>query len=191
MIQITKSYRSFESIEERLGETDGMKVSLSWTTLHSLLHSERYAYHHNGYIWLAELLLSEINEDRDRSIWGNIRKFQEQIGLAGSQDLTPSSVLLSISILCGLLKSKHNYIRWGFLFVLDKLLMRLKLLLDESQLPSTSHGDGVSFDHSENRLEKANAVIDIMSCALSLVVQINETDSINILKVTFDVIFLH
>jgi len=189
MIQITKSYRSFESIEGGLGETDGMKVCLSWATLHSLLHSEKPAYHHNGYIWLAELLLSEISEDRDRSIWGNIRKLQEQIGLVGSQDLTPPSVPLPISILCGLLKSKHNYIRWGFLFVLDKLLMRLKLLLDESQLQNTSHGDAVSFDHSENRLEKANAVIDIMSCALSLVVQINETDSINILKVSFDVIF--
>lgn len=189
MIQITKSYRSFKSIEEGLGETNGMKVSLSWATLHSLLHSDRYAYHHNGYIWLVELLLSEISEDSDRSIWRNIRDLQEQIGVAGSQDLTPSSVPLSISLLCGLLKSKHNYIRWGFLFVLDKLLMRLKLLLDESDVQNTRHGDAVSFDYSENRLEKAKAVVDIMSCALSLVVQINETDRINILKVSFDVNF--
>ncbi|KAG1371675.1 hypothetical protein COCNU_16G007690 [Cocos nucifera] len=35
---------------------------------------------------------------------------------------------------------------------------------------------------NENCLDKANAVIDIMSTALSLVVQINETDYINILK---------
>ncbi|ONK62305.1 uncharacterized protein A4U43_C07F2530 [Asparagus officinalis] len=188
MIQITKSYTSFNSIEERLGETDGMRVRLSWATLHSLLHSDTAAYHHNGYIWLTELLLLEISEDRNRSIWGNIRKFQEQIGEAGSQDLTSSSVPLSISLLYGLLKSKHNYIRWGFLFVLDKLLMRLKLLLDERELQSTSHGDTVCFGHSENRLEKANAVVDIMSCALSLVVQRNETDRINILKMC-DILF--
>lgn len=188
MIQITKSYRSFQSIEEGLGETDSMKVRLAWVTLHSLLHSDRSACRHHGYIWLVELLLPEVSEDRDRSIWENIRNLQEQIGLAGNQDLTPSSVPLPVSILCGLLKSKNNYIRWGFLFVLDKLLMRLKLLLSESQLQSTNHGEAVSFDHNENRLEKANAVIDIMSCALSLVVQINETDGINILKMC-DILF--
>lgn len=188
MIQITKSYRSFDSIEDKLGEIDGMKVKLAWATLHSLLHSERSACRHNGYIWLVELLLSEISEDRDRSIWENIRKLQEQIGLAGSQDSTfPLSVPPSINMLCGLLKSVHNYIRWGFLFVVDKLLVRLKLLLDESQLQNTSHGD-TSFDHNESRLDKANAIIDIMSCTLSLVVQINETDSINILKMC-DILF--
>lgn len=48
------------------------------------------------------------------------------------------------------------------------------------QLNSGSSGHG----HLDNRLEKANAVIDIMSSALSLVAQINETDRINILKVS-------
>src|SRR4051812_5984789 len=102
MIQITKSYKSFKGIEEGLGETDYKKVSLAWATLHSLLHSERSACRHDGYIWLAELLLSEISEGRQRNIWGNIKKLQEQIGLAGSQDLPSSSVQLPISILCGL-----------------------------------------------------------------------------------------
>lgn len=61
--------------------------------------------------------------------------------------------------------------------------MRCKFLLDENemqQLNSGSSGHG----HLDNRLEKANAVIDIMSSALSLVAQINETDRINILKVS-------
>nr|XP_029120236.1 uncharacterized protein LOC105044449 isoform X2 [Elaeis guineensis] len=180
MIRITKSYKSVKSIENGLGETDiGTKARLSWATLHSLLHSDRSAYRHHGYIWLVDLLLSEISEDNDRSIWSNIKKLQQQIGVTGNQDSTDPEVPLPISIMCGLLKSKHNFIRWGFLYVLEKLLMRCKLLLDESEMQHVNH-EGV--DCSENRLDKANAVIDIMSTALSLVVQINETDYINILK---------
>lgn len=37
--------------------------------------------------------------------------------------------------------------------------------------------------HDKSRLEKANAVIDIMSTALSLVAEINETGHLNISKV--------
>ncbi|KAJ6820092.1 uncharacterized protein M6B38_399295 [Iris pallida] len=190
MIQITKSYSSLDCIKDGLGGADiRMQVQLAWATLHSLLHSERSTYHHHGYIWLAELLLSEINDYRDRSIWENIGKLQEQIGAAANQDITTSSsVPLSISILCGLLKSKHNHIRWGFLFVMEKLLMRLKLLLDESELDNRNHEDAMNYDHSENHLKKANSVIEIMSCALSLLVQINETDRINILKMC-DILF--
>jgi hypothetical protein len=87
-------------------------------------------------------------------------------------------------MLCGLLKSKHNFIRWGFLYVLDKFLMRCKLLLDDSDMQ-----DHTDAHHNENRLEKAFAVIDIMNSALLLVVQNNETDHINILKVIFLIIF--
>ena len=61
--------------------------------------------------------------------------------------------------------------------------MRLKLLLDENELQHVEGVEVVKFDHSYNRLEKANVVIDIMSSALSLMAQINETDRINILKV--------
>ncbi|XP_008812028.1 uncharacterized protein LOC103723019 isoform X2 [Phoenix dactylifera] len=178
MIRITKSYKSLKSIENGLGETDiGTKARLCWATIHSLLHSDRSAFRHHGYIWLAELLLSEISEDNDEGIWSSVKKLQQQITMAGNQDSTSPEVPLPISIMCGLLKSKHNFIRWGFLYVLEKLLTRCKFLLDESEMQHVTH-EGVS----ENCLDKANAVIDIMSTALSLVVQINETDYINILK---------
>jgi hypothetical protein len=80
------------------------------------------------------------------------------------------------------LKSKYNYIRWGFLFVLEKLLMSCKFLLDEHEMQLSNSKD---LEHGKKDWyhEKANAVIDIMSSALSLVFQINETDRINILKV--------
>ncbi|OAY72185.1 hypothetical protein ACMD2_02291 [Ananas comosus] len=177
MIQITKDYKSFSSIEGGSEDTDiTQRVQISWATLHSLLHSDISACRHHGYIWLVELLLSEISEDTKSSVWTNITRLQQQIGIAGSQDFPScSEVPLPISILCGLLKSKHNFIKWGFLFVLEKFLMRCKLLLDESETQQTNHEAAV-----ENRLDKATAVIDIMSSALSLVV--NETDHINILK---------
>lgn len=60
--------------------------------------------------------------------------------------------------------------------------MRSKFLLDESET-QRSTGGNASQDQKDTRLEKANAVIDIMSSALSLMAQINETDRINILKV--------
>lgn len=185
MIQITKSYKSLKSIEDEVLENGvGMNVKVSWATLHSLLHSERSAYRQNGYIWLVELLVAEISEERGTSIWSNIRNLQRRIGLAGSQDSSIGlEVPLPICIMCGLLKSKHKFIRWGFLFVLEKLLMQCKLLLDEKELQHSSSGELVGSDHKDNRLEKANAVIDLMSSALSLVAQMNETDHINILKV--------
>ena len=58
--------------------------------------------------------------------------------------------------------------------------MRCKILLDDKKIQQ-SHGIEIEDTHNDSRLEKANAVIDIMSSAL--VLQINETDRINILKV--------
>ncbi|CAM0885577.1 unnamed protein product [Alopecurus aequalis] len=178
MIQVTKSFKCFSSIKD--GSEDGdvaSRASLCWATLHSLLHSQISSYRHHGYIWLVELLLSEISEETDGSVWSKILKLQEEIKDAGSQDMSCSEVSLPVCLLCGLLKSKHNYIRWGFLYVLEKFLMRCKLLLDDSDMQEHS----VAY-HSKNRLDKAFAVIDIMSTALLLVVQNNETDHINILK---------
>lgn len=60
--------------------------------------------------------------------------------------------------------------------------MRSKFLLDENETQRSTGGVATQ-DHKDKRLEKANAVIDIMSSALSLMAQINETDRINILKV--------
>lgn len=184
-VQITKSYKSMKSIEDGvLGLTVAMKVKLSWATLHSLLHSERLVCRQNGYVWLGELLMEEISGDRDASIWSNIRNLQQKIALAAVNDyLVGSDVPLSIWLMCGLLKSKNSIIRWGFLFVLERLLMRCKFLLDEKALQYSSSNEAGGQLQDSSRLEKANAVIDIMSCALSLVAQINETDRINILKV--------
>ncbi|MQL74033.1 hypothetical protein Taro_006369, partial [Colocasia esculenta] len=181
MIWITKSYKTLKSIEVGHADSDvSAKAKLSWATLHALLHSERDAYRHNGYIWLVELLLSEISEEGDKNIFLNVRNFQRQMGIASSQELSFSTASLPVCILCGLLKSKHNNIRWGFLFVLEKLLIRCKLLLDENE--------GSTHNSRESNLEKASVVIDIMSSALALVLQINETDRVNILKMC-DILF--
>lgn len=60
--------------------------------------------------------------------------------------------------------------------------MRCKFLLDESEVQHAISGEMVGDLHNKSRLEKANAVIDIMNSALSLMAQINETDRMNILK---------
>jgi hypothetical protein len=181
MIQVTKSCKCFGIIKDGCDDAEvALKARLCWATLHSLLHSHISSYRHHGYIWLVELLLSEISEEKDGSIWSKIQKLQEEIEVAGSQDLLCSEVSLPVCMLCGLLKSKHNFIRWGFLYVLDKFLMRCKLLLDDSDMQ-----DHTDTHHSKNRLDKAFAVIDIMNSALLLVVQNIETDHINILKVIF------
>uniref|UniRef100_A0A0D3EZA5 Uncharacterized protein n=1 Tax=Oryza barthii TaxID=65489 RepID=A0A0D3EZA5_9ORYZ len=178
MIQVTKSYKCFSSIRDGHEDADvALRARLCWATLHSLLNSQISSYRHHGYVWLVELLLSEISEETDGSIWSKIQKLQDEIEVAGSQDLSSSEVSLPVCLLCGLLKSKHNFIRWGFLYVLDKFLMRCKLLLDDNDMQEHTVAD-----HSKHRLDKAFAVIDIMNSALLLVVQNNETDHINILK---------
>lgn len=186
MMQITKSHKLLKSIEDGVLGSSGMKVKLSWATLHSLLHSERIAYRQNGYIWLGDLLIAEITEGND--IWSNIRNLQQKIALAAVHDsLAASDVPLPIWLMCRLLKSKNNLIRWGFLFVLQRLLMRCKCLLDENKHHSSST-EVVGHIERNSRLEKANAVIDIMSSGLYLVAQINETDRMNILKMC-DILF--
>ncbi|KAH0664087.1 hypothetical protein KY284_029018 [Solanum tuberosum] len=183
MRQITKSCKSLESIDGAYGNSFGMKAKLSWATLHSLLHSERTQCRHNGYLWLGDLIITEIVEEGDASIWSSIRSLQEKISRASVIDYSPDlDVPLSIWLMCGLIKSKNNLIRWGFLYVLERLLMRCKFLLDESEVQHAISGEMVGDLHNKSRLEKANAVIDIMNSALSLMAQINETDRMNILK---------
>ncbi|CAH9121339.1 unnamed protein product [Cuscuta epithymum] len=192
--QMTKSLKSLKSIDEVLllkngldgvsGNSIHMKAKLSWATLHSLLHSERTACRHNGYLWLGDLLIAEITEGRDESIWSSIRKLQQKIeALADVNDYSPDlDIPISIWLMFGMLKSKNSVIRIGFLFVLERLLMRCKFLLDESEVQHVISGETVGNLHGKSRLEKANAVIDIMSSALSLMAQLNETDGLNILK---------
>ncbi|KAK6933209.1 hypothetical protein RJ641_036103 [Dillenia turbinata] len=187
MIQITKSLKNLKGVEDvNLGTSMGMKATLSWATLHSLVHSERIAYRQNGYIWLGDLLIAEISEERDSSILENVGNLQQKISLAGVND--SSDVPLAVRIFCGLLKSKDSIIRWGFLFILERLLMRCKFLLDEKETQQSSSIEVSHRMEGDNRLEKANAVIDLMSCALLLMFQINETDRINVLKMC-DILF--
>ncbi|XWS66021.1 hypothetical protein CRYUN_Cryun05aG0164400 [Craigia yunnanensis] len=187
--QITKSNKFMDSVEgSSLRNGVGMNAKLAWAILHSLLHSDKISYRQNGFIWLGDLLISEISESRNGSIWSNVKSLQNKIAYAGVHDSSDASnVPLSIWLMCGLLKSKNNIIRWGFLFILERLLMQCKFLLDESEMQQSSNND-VGPDHRDTRLEKANAVIDIMSSALSLVAQINETDRMNILKMC-DILF--
>lgn len=182
---ISKSHTYLESIEDGVLRNDVcMKAKLAWATLHSLLHSERIPYRQNGYLWLGDLLMAEINDKKD-TIWSNVKNLQQKIALAGVNDYSEDlDVPLSIWLLCGLLKSKNSLIRWGFLFVLDRLLVRCKFLLDEKKFQHLNN-DVPEHLQEKSRLEKASAVIDVMSTALSLVAQINETDRLNILKVNF------
>ncbi|XP_023763748.1 uncharacterized protein LOC111912257 [Lactuca sativa] len=187
MTELTKSYKYLESFQEGFVRNSyALKVKLAWATLHSLLHSERAAIRENGYVWLGDLLIAEINYEGD-SIWSNIKNLQKRITLASVKDYSPElDIPLPIWLMCGLLKSRNNLIRWGFLFVLERLLMRCKFLLDENEL---QHSVTVTNEaHGKTRLDKANAVIDIMSSALSLVAQINVTDRMNILKMC-DILF--
>ncbi|KAK1396296.1 Vacuolar protein sorting/targeting protein like [Heracleum sosnowskyi] len=179
---ISKSHTYLESIEDGVLRNDVcMKAKLAWATLHSLLHSERVPYRQNGYLWLGDLLVAEINDKKD-AIWLNVKNLQQKIALAGVNDYSEDlDVPLSIWLLCGLLKSKNSLIRWGFLFVLDRLLVRCKFLLDEKKIQHLNN-DAPEHLQQKSRLEKASAVIDVMSTALSLVAQINETDRLNILK---------
>lgn len=184
MTELTKSYKYLKSFEDGvLRNSYGLKVKLAWATLHSLLHSERAAIRENGYVWLGDLLIAEINEDGD-SLWSNIKNLQNRIALASDDYSHELDIPLPIWLMCGLLKSKNNLIRWGFLFVLERLLMRCKFLLDENELQHSVGNEA----HGKTRLDKANAVIDIMSSALSLVAQINVTDRMNILKMC-DILF--
>ncbi|PIN04332.1 hypothetical protein CDL12_23134 [Handroanthus impetiginosus] len=182
MIQLTKLFKSMESIGVP-GNIAAINAKLSWTTLHSLLHSERDAYRHNGYLWLGDLLIQEISGKEDANLWSSIKNLEKKISVAGVNDYSDSlDVPLPIWLMCGLLKSKNNHIRWGFLFVLERLLIQCKFLLDENEVQNVMRSQPAANMLDKSRLEKANAVIDIMSSALSLVAQINETDRMNILK---------
>lgn len=183
MIQTTKSLKSIESISEVPGNTGAMNAKFFWTTLHSLLHSERKANRHNGYLWLGDLLIAEIRKEGDL-ILSSIKNLEQKIKLVGVNEYSSSlNVSLPIWLMCGLLKSRNSHIRWGFLFVLERQLIQCKFLLDENEAQQVMHSQSAAHAHGKTRLEKANAVIDIMSCALSLMAQINETDRMNILKV--------
>lgn len=182
MIKITKSLKSIESIGGVPGTT-AMSAKLCWTTLHSLLHSERSCYRHNGYLWLGDLLIAEINREGDLSL-SSIKNMEKKISLAGVNEYSATlDIPLPIWLMCGLLKSKNNHIRWGFLFVLERLLIQCKFLLDEKEVQQVMRNQTMDHRHDKSRLQKANAVIDIMSCGLSLMAQENETDRMNILKV--------
>ncbi|KAI4382832.1 hypothetical protein MLD38_008744 [Melastoma candidum] len=189
MIQITKSFKDLQSIGDtslRLGV--GAKVNLYWSCLHSLLRSENISCRRNGYIWLGDLLISEISEEKNGDIWYNITNFKQRITVAGTAISSAApDVPLPIWLMCGLLKSKHSRIRWGFLLVLERLLMRCKFLLDEKEMQIFSSIDHAHMDE-DIRLKKANAIIDIMSSALSLVCQMHEADRMNILKMC-DILF--
>ncbi|KAL6503703.1 hypothetical protein OROGR_025626 [Orobanche gracilis] len=182
MIQITKLCKSVESVDGGLGNASS-NANLSWTTLHSLLHSEHSAYRHNGYLWLGDLLIAEISGEGDMNLWSGIENLEKKISLAAVNDYSASlDVPLPIWLMCGLLKSKNNKIRWGFLFVLERLLIQCKFLLDENEIEHVMRSQSAPLINDKSRLDKANAVVDIMSCALSLMAQINETDRMNILK---------
>ncbi|KNA10940.1 hypothetical protein SOVF_139590 [Spinacia oleracea] len=188
MRQHTKSYKLLKSIEDEvIGRNVSKDAKLSWATLHSLLHSDRIACRQNGYIWLGDLLVSEISEGNDGNLFLSISSLQQKISLVDLKDSSAfSEIPMSIWLMCGLLKSKDSTIRAGFLFVMEVLLMRCKCLLDENDLEDSARIGGDSLP--DRCLRKANSVIDIMSSCLSLVAQINETDHFNILKMC-DIVF--
>jgi hypothetical protein len=143
MIEITKSHKFCENMDgAALQNGIDLQAKYSWVTLHSLLHSERISYRQNESIWLGDLLIAEISEEIDGNIRSSINYFRHKIAQAGTQDsLDRSNIPLSILLMCGLLMSKYNYIRWGFLFVLERLLMSCKFLLDEHEMQLSNNKD--------------------------------------------------
>jgi hypothetical protein len=91
MIEITKSHKLSENMDAALQNGFDLQAKHSWVTLHSLLHSERISYRQNGYIWLGDLLIAEISEERDGNIRSSINYFQHKIAQAGTQDSLDTS----------------------------------------------------------------------------------------------------
>lgn len=170
---------------------DSNRVSESWSTLSSLLHSPRATYRQNGYCWLLELLFAEMFRESNKL---NIQNLQQQLGLLGisersdpdhSEDQSSHGVSSSVQLFSGLLKSKYNYVRCGFIIVLERLLLRCQLsVLDEHELDQGAGDREFRLDGSDSSYiqEKANAVIGLMNGALSQIFLANETNRINILK---------
>ncbi|XP_057812898.2 uncharacterized protein LOC131026903 isoform X1 [Cryptomeria japonica] len=195
MLQITMVNESLIHIQEGPKEQntieDSVSVSRAWTTLDYLLHSSRAIYRQNGYFWLVELLFAEIVRESNRM---KVQNLQQQFGLFGVSERSDSDhfeeqslshVSSSLRLLSGLLKSKYNYIRWGFILILERLLLRCQLsVLDENR----AHGEADGREYRQvgtNGLyaeDKANAVIGLMNAALSQIFLANETDRIMILK---------
>ncbi|KAH9326163.1 hypothetical protein KI387_006341, partial [Taxus chinensis] len=195
MLSVTMMNESLTPIQQGCQEHDtigdSVSVSQAWTTLDSLLHSSRAIYRQNGYFWLVELLFAEIVRESNKL---KIQNLQQQFGLFGGSEGSDSDhlgdkssphVSSSLQLLSGLLKSKHNYIRWGFIFILERLLLRCQLsVLDKNK--AHDEADGREFRQvGTNSLyteEKANAVIGLMNATLSQIFLANETDRIMILK---------
>lgn len=170
---------------------DSNRVSEAWNTLSSLLHSPRATYRQNGYCWLVELLFAEMFRESNKV---NIQHLQQQLGRLGSseksdpdhsEDQTLRGVSSSVQLFSGLLKSKYNYVRCGFIIVLERLLLRCQLsVLDDHELDQGAVDREFRLDGSDSSYiqEKANAVIVLMNGALSQIFLANETNPINILK---------
>ncbi|KAH0862933.1 hypothetical protein HID58_080144, partial [Brassica napus] len=139
------------------------------------------------FLHLRQITKSSKYMETIQELRNDISMSQKIANCGASDSLITSDIPISVHLLCGLLKSKNSVIRWGFLFILERLLMRSKFLLDENETQRSTVGSA-SQDQKDTRLEKANAVIDIMCSALSLMAQINETDRLNILKMC-DILF--
>ncbi|CAN1339022.1 hypothetical protein LINPERPRIM_LOCUS38300 [Linum perenne] len=97
LIQVTKSHKFLESIKSESPRNGIVKeAKLSWATLHSLLHSDRIACRQNGYVWLGDLLISEISGGRDVRIWSNINDLQDKIIHAGMCEILFSQLCLKV-----------------------------------------------------------------------------------------------
>lgn len=170
---------------------DSNRVSEAWSTLSSLLHSPRATYRQNGYCWLVELLFAEMFRESNKV---NIQNLQQQLGRLGSsersdpdhsEDQSSNGISSSVQLFSGLLKSKYNYVRCGFIIVLERLLLRCQLsVLDDHELDQGVADREFRLDGSDSSYiqEKANAVIGLMNAALSQIFLANETNRINILK---------
>lgn len=178
----------------RLGQEiigDSNRVSEAWSTLSSLLHSPRATYRQKGYCWLVELLFAEMFRESNKV---NIQHLQQQLGRLGSSDKSDPDhsedqssrvVSSSVQLFSGLLKSKYNYVRCGFIIVLERLLLRCQLsVLDDHELDQGAVDREFRLDDSDSSYiqEKANAVIGLMNGALTQIFLENETNPINILK---------
>ncbi|CAI0411348.1 unnamed protein product [Linum tenue] len=108
LIQVTKRDKFLEGIQSE-SPRNGivMKAKLSWATLHSLLHSDRIACRQNGYIWLGDLLISEISEGKEARLLSNIIALQHKIMHAGMCDILFSQLCLKVHPLSAMPYGEH------------------------------------------------------------------------------------
>lgn len=195
MMSLTMADDGLSSVQSSSPHKDSVDpniLSQAWATLHALLHSSRLVCRFHGYSWLVELLSSEMTQGGITKV--KPKALQYQFGVLRNMemcqsdkkiDMSSSGICSAVQLLCGLLKSRHAFIRRGFILVLERVLVKCQQTAMESDLAEynvyereATQGGDESFG-----LDKwEHTILDLMNGALWQIVSANDTDRINILE---------